>query len=100
MRSPSFLRRLLGAKVAPSGAPVSRAASGSARRAIALCHALLSERGEISGARLAREALAAYESLDGAANAAFFDLLVEEFSPDPEALGRAAERYRNEPSQA
>ena len=100
MRSPSFLRRLLGAKAAPPGAPPSRAAAGSARRAIALCHALLSERGEISGARLAREALAAYKSLDGAASAAFFDLLVEEFSPDPEALGHAAERYRDEPSQA
>ncbi len=78
----------------------SRDANASARRALALCHALLSERGEVSGARLAREALAAYQALDAAASAAFFDLLVEEFSPDPAALLRAVERYCGEPSQS
>ncbi len=94
------LLRLLGAKSRRRGSPHSHAAFASARRAIAMCHALISERGEVSGARLAREALDAYESLDGAAAAAFFDLLVEEFSPDPEVLWRCAERYRDEPSQA
>src|SRR5215470_14390801 len=99
MKPPSLLRRLLGAAVAPRASLPTRAATGSARRAIALCHALISERGEVSGARLAREALAAYASLDAAAVAVFFDLLVKEFSPDPEVVGHCAERYRDEPSQ-
>jgi malonyl-CoA decarboxylase len=60
----------------------------------------MSERGEVSGARLAREALAAYQALDPAAVAAFFDLLAEEFSPDPNVVGRYAQAYRDDPSQA
>jgi malonyl-CoA decarboxylase len=60
----------------------------------------MSERGEVSGARLAREALAAYETLGPEATALFFDLLAEEFSPDPDVVGRCAQAYRDEPSQA
>ena len=97
---PSLLRRLLGGGGAPAASAPSRGALGGARRAIELCRALLSERGEVSGALLAREALASYQSLDAGGRVAYFDLLVEEFSPDPEALGRSAERYRNEPSQS
>jgi len=77
-----------------------RAAVRGARRAISLCHALLSERGEVSGARLAREALAAYQALDESALDVFFDLLVMEFSPDPDEVGRIADAYRRDPSQA
>ncbi|HKE41913.1 MAG TPA: malonyl-CoA decarboxylase [Casimicrobiaceae bacterium] len=99
-KTPSLLHRLLGSKDGTRAAPVKRAAMSNARRAIALCHGLLSERGEVSGARLAREALAAYRSLDARAVDAFFDLLVEEFSPDPRELWRSAESYRDEPSQA
>lgn len=73
-------------------APMS-ASTERARRAIATCHALLSERGEVSGARLAADVLAAYKSLDGAALEVFFDLMADEFSPDPERAGRAAEVY-------
>jgi malonyl-CoA decarboxylase len=100
MKSPFFLRRLLGIDDASSLPALSRSAAGNARRTIELCHALLSERGEVAGALLAREALASYQSLDAEARTAFFDLLVEEFSPDPEAVGRSAERYRSEPTQA
>jgi malonyl-CoA decarboxylase len=70
-----------------------------ARQAIALCHALLSERGEVSGLRLASEVLAAYQSLDAPTLSAFFDLLVEELSPKPEEVSRAIETYRQAPSQ-
>jgi malonyl-CoA decarboxylase len=79
---------------------VPRAPVRGARRAISLCHALLSERGEVSGARLAREALAAYQALDESALDVFFDLLVMEFSPDPDEVGRIADAYRRDPSQA
>ena len=71
-----------------------------AREAIALCHSLLSERGEVSGATLARDALATYQQLDGDALAVFFDLLAAEFSPDPGTVGRAADAYRENPSPA
>jgi len=75
-------------------------APSAARHAISLCRSLLSETGEVSGVRLATETLEAYKSLDASSHAAFFDLLATEFSPDPEAVGAAAEAYRREPSAA
>src|ERR1700687_5563070 len=71
----------------------------NARRAIAMCHALLSERGEVSGIRLASETIQAYRSLEGPARHAFFDLLVDEFSADPSRVTAAAENYLRNPSQ-
>jgi malonyl-CoA decarboxylase len=76
-----------------------RAAGRMARHAISLAHALMSERGEVSGARLASEALAAYQALGPTESRVFFDLLVKKFSPDPEVVGRCADAYRNDPSQ-
>ena len=69
-----------------------------ARRAISRCHALLSERGDVSGARLATAVLAAIQSLDASALDCFFDLLVDEFSPDPARVERASAAYRAHPS--
>jgi len=84
------------------GAP--KAASRSSARAVhdltALCHGLLSERGEVSGVLLATQAQQAYESLDVPLRHAFFDVLVKEFSPDPEAVGRCGDAYRADPSAA
>jgi malonyl-CoA decarboxylase len=77
-----------------------RTPSRAARKAILLCRNLLSERGEVSGTLLAGEALNAYQALDEASRIAFFDLLVQEFSPDPQKVARAADAYRNEPSPA
>jgi malonyl-CoA decarboxylase len=96
---PSLLRRLLGSMTGRGG-DLTRAAIRDARRAIWLCHALLSERGDVSGARLAREALAAYQGLEDPAVAVFFDLLAKEFSPDPHDVGHAADIYRQDPSQS
>lgn len=77
--------------------PAARA-DRKARKAAGLCHALLSERGEVSGAALAREVLSAYQGLPEEGLPAFFELLVSEFSPDPEEVGRAADAYRSDPS--
>ncbi len=99
MNKPGFLKRLFGETTAKPGA-VPPVDARKTRNAIELCRALLSERGEASGASLAREALAAYQGLEGASLEAFFDLLASEFSPDPELVGRAADAYRSEPSQA
>ena len=65
---------------------------------VSLCEALLGERGEVSGAALAREALAAYHGLDGHDREELFDVLSEAFSPSPEAIGNAADAYRYDPT--
>ncbi len=90
MSAIGFLRRVLG-----------RLRPGSQQRTrllIAHCKALLGERGEVSGAAIAREALAAYHALDDSARAEFFDILAEDFSPSPEAIGKAADAYRFDPT--
>src|SRR5438552_3411860 len=99
MYKPFFLQRLLGS-ASPHPGAASRAAVRSARRAASICHELQSQRGEGSGAFIAREALAAYQSLDEPALEVFFSLLVKEFSLDPEAVGRSADAYRKDPSPA
>jgi malonyl-CoA decarboxylase len=95
MKSPAFIQRLF----APAANSESRP-DRHTRRTVSLCRALLSERGETSGAALARDALAAYRTLSGPALAAFFDVLAEEFSPDPKAVGEVADAYRRDPSQS
>jgi malonyl-CoA decarboxylase len=95
MKTPAFIQRLFAPAATADSKP-----DRHTRRTVALCHALLSERGEASGAALAREALAAYRMLSGPALAAFFDVLAEEFSPDPQEVEEAADAYRRDPSPA
>jgi len=97
---PSLLRRLLGSITGSRPGDPPRAAIRDARRTVWLCHGLLSERGDVSGARLAREALTAYQGLEESALGVFFDLLIKEFSPDPQEVARAADAYRVDPSQS
>ena len=73
-------------------------ATRTAKKTIALCHSLLSERGEVSGSRLAAEALDSYQALDDRGRRAFFESLIREFSPDPEEVGQAGDAYRDDPS--
>ena len=63
-----------------------------------LFQALLSERGEVSGALIARDALAAYNGLPRGALPSFFDALAGEFAPDRAELERAYAAYRDEPT--
>jgi len=81
MSAASFLRRLLGR---------SRNVGGNVQHLVSLCEALLGERGEVSGAALARQALAAWPALDQRGREEFFDVLAKEFAPSPEAVGKAA----------
>jgi len=62
------------------------------------CRELLSHRGEASGLFLASEILATYEALPPEGRLLFFELLSKDFSVDPDAISRAAELYRCEPS--
>ena len=90
MSASSFLRRLLG-RMRPG-------IDQRTQHLVSLCEALLGERGEVSGAALAREAVAAYRALDERGREEFFDVLGREFAPSPEAVGRAADAYRYEPT--
>jgi malonyl-CoA decarboxylase len=69
------------------------------RQLVALCETLLTERGEFSGRRLATDALLAYALLEAETRDRFFDHLVNDFSPSPEALSQAADAYRTDPTQ-
>jgi malonyl-CoA decarboxylase len=62
--------------------------------------ALLSEQGEASGAALARDLLSGYASLVPADRLIFLQVLAERFGPDPSRLGKAIERYRDNPGPA
>jgi len=72
--------------------------SRAAREAISRCRALIRERGEVSGAAAAREALTAYTGLDATERAQFFDALARDFSPNPQAVLDAAQAYRADPT--
>ncbi len=95
---PHFLRRIF-KPLQKSAAVWVPGAVRDAQHVITLCRALLSERGEVSGARLATQVLDAYQTLDAAALEVFFDRLVEEFSPDPSQVKQAAGAYAADPSQ-
>ena len=99
MTSASVIRRLLRSVSRSTGTDAS-GADRHTRKTVTLCRALLSQRGEASGAAIAREALASYDALQGSALDAFFDVLVQEFSPDPKEVERETAAYRLEPTQA
>jgi len=78
-------------------------AAGKMRRADRLgrlLYTLISERGEATGATLARRAVALYGGLDETGRLRFFDILAREFSPDRDAVLAAANAYHADPSAA
>jgi len=77
--------------------------SRSERRTLRLAkllHTLISERGESTGAVMARRAVALYNGLDESGRHLFFEILARDFSPDPDQVMAAAEAYRRDPSPA
>jgi len=96
MNAPSFIRKLVRSVVRPVG---ERRAGRRAQQAVEHCHALISERGEVSLAVLARDALEAYSALTASGRGAFFDRLVTEFAPDRAKLDQAYAAYRADPTQ-
>ncbi|HEY4365445.1 MAG TPA: malonyl-CoA decarboxylase [Bryobacteraceae bacterium] len=92
----SLVRRLVGSK-AP-GAKPARAPSRTHQKLIADCHDLMSERGDVSGTRIATRILAGYKALDAESREQFFKSLIEDFSPNPQEVGRAGDAYRSNPS--
>lgn len=65
-----------------------------------LCHRLLSERGEASQTTIAQQIIDAYRHMHPDDRPEFFELLSNEFSPDPAAVSRAAEDYERAPNSA
>ena len=90
MNALAFLRRVIGRLRAGTGQDV--------QRLVSLCEALLGERGEVSGAALARDALAAYKALEPRGREEFFNILATDFAPSPESIGKAADAYRYDPT--
>jgi malonyl-CoA decarboxylase len=90
-------RSLIGRLVGSLGA------AGKMRRADRLgrlLYTLISERGEATGATLARRAVALYGGLDEPGRLRLFDILAREFSPDRDAVLAAANAYHADPSAA
>jgi malonyl-CoA decarboxylase len=92
----SLIERLVGS-LAASGivrAPAERRADALAR----VLGTLISERGEASGALLARRAVTLYRKLDAPARQRFFERLSRDFAPDRDAVLAAATAYHADPS--
>ncbi len=69
-----------------------------ARDIYELCHALLSQEGEVSGQKLAGTVLARYQAMSKAEKVGFFEFLNTEFDIDTKKLADLANRYAAEPS--
>jgi malonyl-CoA decarboxylase len=92
----SFIGKIVDAASGMVRSPAERRAG---RLAVVL-RTLISQRGEASGAALARRALLLYASLDEAGRGHFFRHLARDFSPDRDAVLSAATAYHREPSPA
>jgi malonyl-CoA decarboxylase len=77
---------------------VRQAPAPTADHLIELCDSLLSERGEVSSARIATEAVAAYEQLTDRGRDVFFTNLLEGYAADANAVTAAIGAYRTEPT--
>jgi len=78
--------------------PPTVAASRAADTLVALCDSLLSERGEVSGARIAAEAMTAYQQLTEAGRDAFFARLVDHYGADANKVNLAIDHYHANPT--
>jgi malonyl-CoA decarboxylase len=83
-----------------SGSTATTTATRDAKKTIDMFRALLSERAEVSGRRLAVEALVMYSRLQGEALEHFLDLLAGTFGPDERRIGGAIDAYRAQPGDA
>jgi malonyl-CoA decarboxylase len=94
----SIIDRIVGT-IASAGI-VRTQAQRRADRLASVLRTLISERGEASGAALARRAVALYRNLDDAGRLHFFEILARDFSPERDAVLAAATAYHGDPSSA
>jgi len=98
MSARTFLDRIVGSLAAKG--MVRAAGERRADRLASLLRTLISERGEATGALLARRAVALYRGLDADGRQRFFSRLASEFSPDRGEVLAAASAYHADPSPA
>ena len=72
----------------------------SVQKIASLSRDLLSDRGGIGAGRLAADILRIYGTLNRADRLIFYHLLIRDFSPNPDDVGRAADAYRHDPCPA
>src|SRR5512140_275192 len=70
------------------------------RRAVALCHKLLSATGEVNALKAAGETVRLLGSFDDDARSAFVDALASDFQEDKSELRKVADAYCHDPSPA
>ena len=98
----SFLNELLTAVAERGRALIEprRERRDGSRTLPTLVAALLSERGEASGAAIAADILATYRGLDAGGRASAFRLMRDELGADPDALRAAAHAYLEAPTES
>ncbi len=94
--SRTWLERLW-ASIAERGRREDAGGAGPLERAQLLAEALLSERGEASGAALSRELHAMLRDLAAAERQAFLEFVATHFAPEPTQLEAAARAYLDAP---
>ena len=94
----SIIDRIVGS-IAATGMVRTQSQRRAARLAD-LLRTLISERGEASGAALARRSLGLYRGLDAEGRLHFFESLARDFAPDREAVLAAATAYHRDASPA
>jgi len=93
-RQRQFLRRMWeSVRITPTGE-----CDQDVDHLVGLCAALLSQRGEVSTARIAAEAIAAYSRLNKGGRNAFFDALTKDYAANAVAVQHAIEAYQADPS--
>ena len=90
-----FLRRVWDSVRSPQA---NRHSGHDVDHLVDLCTTLLSQRGEVSTARIAAEAIAAYGRLNDAGRSALFDTLANDYAHDAAELQRAIDAYQDAPS--
>jgi len=96
----SLIRRLV---ASVTGATLDMTRSKDARRADRLARVLrtlISEKGEATGAALARRSLTMYAHLGPEGRRRFFEILARDFSPDRQTVLEAAQAWHRDPSPA
>ncbi len=81
--------------VASAGKHLLRRSTRERNSMASLCSELYSNKGEALGIALADEVVNAYATLDSGEKVTFFNVLLRDYSPDPELINRCAEAYRS-----
>jgi len=64
-----------------------------------LCRELSTSKGEAMGTAIAHEVVKAYQALSAEGKQAFFELLLNEYGPNPKHIIESAEQYRHNPGR-